>query len=218
MQLDEDEARQLGVNVERVKLLCSALASLATAAAVAVSGLIGFVGLDRAARGADDLGPGLPARAAALGVLRRVVPDPRGHHRAQHRRRATKCRSASSRRSSARRSSCTCCGATSERPRRSLMLDVRALSAGYGARRGAPTASTSTSTAASWSPSSGRTAAARRRSCARSAACWRPTAARSTSTARDLREMRRQALARRDRRRPAGRRPAGALHARSSSC
>jgi iron complex transport system permease protein len=45
MQLDEDEARQLGVNVERVKLLVLAFTSLATAAAVAVSGLIGFVGL-----------------------------------------------------------------------------------------------------------------------------------------------------------------------------
>ena len=45
LQLDEDEARQLGVNVERVKLLIIAVASLATAAAVAVSGLIGFVGL-----------------------------------------------------------------------------------------------------------------------------------------------------------------------------
>jgi iron complex transport system permease protein len=45
MQLDEDEARQLGVRVERVKLLVLGLTSLATAAAVAVSGLIGFVGL-----------------------------------------------------------------------------------------------------------------------------------------------------------------------------
>jgi iron complex transport system permease protein len=45
LQLDEDEARQLGVNVERVKLLILGVASLATAAAVAVSGLIGFVGL-----------------------------------------------------------------------------------------------------------------------------------------------------------------------------
>ncbi|MBI2724397.1 MAG: iron ABC transporter permease [Chloroflexi bacterium] len=45
MQLDEDEARYLGVDVERVKLGVLALASLATAAAVAVSGLIGFVGL-----------------------------------------------------------------------------------------------------------------------------------------------------------------------------
>jgi iron complex transport system permease protein len=45
LQLDEDQARQLGVNVERVKLVVLGMASLATAAAVAVSGLIGFVGL-----------------------------------------------------------------------------------------------------------------------------------------------------------------------------
>ena len=45
MQLDEEQARQLGVPVERVKLLLVASASLATAAAVSVSGLIGFVGL-----------------------------------------------------------------------------------------------------------------------------------------------------------------------------
>jgi iron complex transport system permease protein len=45
LQLDEDEARHLGVDVERVKLIVLAAASLATAAAVAVSGLIGFVGL-----------------------------------------------------------------------------------------------------------------------------------------------------------------------------
>ena len=44
-QLNEDEAKQLGVNVERTKLLLIALASLVTAAAVSVSGLIGFVGL-----------------------------------------------------------------------------------------------------------------------------------------------------------------------------
>jgi iron complex transport system permease protein len=45
LQLEEDDARQLGVDVERVKLVVLALASLATAAAVSVSGLIGFVGL-----------------------------------------------------------------------------------------------------------------------------------------------------------------------------
>jgi iron complex transport system permease protein len=44
-QLDEDEARHLGANVDRTKLLLIALASLTTAAAVSVSGLIGFVGL-----------------------------------------------------------------------------------------------------------------------------------------------------------------------------
>lgn len=45
MQLDEDEARHLGVNVEAAKIAVLALASLATAAAVSVSGIIGFVGL-----------------------------------------------------------------------------------------------------------------------------------------------------------------------------
>ena len=44
-QLNEEEARQMGVNVERTKIVLIALASLTTAAAVAVSGLIGFVGL-----------------------------------------------------------------------------------------------------------------------------------------------------------------------------
>ncbi|NIO05029.1 MAG: iron chelate uptake ABC transporter family permease subunit [Proteobacteria bacterium] len=41
----EDEASQLGVDVERVKKYAYALASLITAAAVSVCGLIGFVGL-----------------------------------------------------------------------------------------------------------------------------------------------------------------------------
>lgn len=45
LQLDEDEAKQLGVPVERVKLILIATASLVTAAAVCVSGPIGFVGL-----------------------------------------------------------------------------------------------------------------------------------------------------------------------------
>lgn len=42
---DEEQARQLGIDVERVKLLLIAAATLATAAAVSFSGLIGFVGL-----------------------------------------------------------------------------------------------------------------------------------------------------------------------------
>ena len=45
LQLNEEEARQLGVNVERTKIILVILASLVTAAAVSVSGLIGFVGL-----------------------------------------------------------------------------------------------------------------------------------------------------------------------------
>ena len=44
-QLDEDQARQLGVNVERTKVVLIAVATVATAAAVSFVGLIGFVGL-----------------------------------------------------------------------------------------------------------------------------------------------------------------------------
>jgi iron complex transport system permease protein len=45
LNLDEEQARQLGLNPERLKLLLLAAASLATAAAVSVAGTIGFVGL-----------------------------------------------------------------------------------------------------------------------------------------------------------------------------
>ena len=42
---DDQQARQLGVDVERVTLVIVIAATLTTAAAVAFSGLIGFVGL-----------------------------------------------------------------------------------------------------------------------------------------------------------------------------
>jgi iron complex transport system permease protein len=42
---DEEQAQQLGVDVERVKLLAIVAATLTTAAPIAFSGLIGFVGL-----------------------------------------------------------------------------------------------------------------------------------------------------------------------------
>ncbi|WP_233495860.1 iron ABC transporter permease [Geodermatophilus sp. TF02-6] len=45
LAVGDDEARSLGVHPGRLRLLVVAAASLATAAAVAVSGLIGFVGL-----------------------------------------------------------------------------------------------------------------------------------------------------------------------------
>ena len=44
-QLDDEQAKQLGVNVERTKILLIAAATMSTAAAVSFSGLIGFVGL-----------------------------------------------------------------------------------------------------------------------------------------------------------------------------
>jgi iron complex transport system permease protein len=45
LQLDEEQAQQLGLNVERLKLTLVGAATLMTAAAVAFGGLIGFVGL-----------------------------------------------------------------------------------------------------------------------------------------------------------------------------
>ena len=45
MQLDEEQAQQLGINVERLKLILIAAATLITAAAVSFVGTIGFVGI-----------------------------------------------------------------------------------------------------------------------------------------------------------------------------
>jgi iron complex transport system permease protein len=45
MQLDEEQAQQLGINVERVKLILLVAATLITAAAVSFVGTIGFIGI-----------------------------------------------------------------------------------------------------------------------------------------------------------------------------
>ncbi len=45
MQLDEEQAQQLGVNVEKLKMVLLAAATLITAASVAFVGTIGFVGI-----------------------------------------------------------------------------------------------------------------------------------------------------------------------------
>lgn len=45
MQLDEEQAQQLGVNVEKIKIVLLAAATLITAAAVSFVGIIGFVGI-----------------------------------------------------------------------------------------------------------------------------------------------------------------------------
>ena len=45
LRVGDDEARALGVNVDRVRLIVVLAATLGTSAAVAVSGLIGFVGI-----------------------------------------------------------------------------------------------------------------------------------------------------------------------------
>jgi len=44
-QLDEEQAQQLGINVERLKLILLVAATLITAAAVSFVGIIGFVGI-----------------------------------------------------------------------------------------------------------------------------------------------------------------------------
>lgn len=45
MQLDEEQSLQLGINVERTKIILLAMAVLLTAAAVSFVGIIGFVGI-----------------------------------------------------------------------------------------------------------------------------------------------------------------------------
>jgi len=45
LQFGDEQAHQLGINVERRKLVFTLAASLTTAAAVAFSGIIGFIGL-----------------------------------------------------------------------------------------------------------------------------------------------------------------------------
>jgi iron complex transport system permease protein len=45
MQLDEEQAQQLGVNVEKVKLILLGVATLVTSSAICFTGLIGFVGI-----------------------------------------------------------------------------------------------------------------------------------------------------------------------------
>ena len=45
MQLDEEQAQQLGINVEKLKIVLLAAATLITAAAVSFVGTIGFVGI-----------------------------------------------------------------------------------------------------------------------------------------------------------------------------
>ncbi len=73
LSLGDDAAHYLGLNVEQVRLILLALSSLLTAAAVAVSGVIGFVGLIvphlmRIVTGPDHRVL-LPASGVAGGVL-----------------------------------------------------------------------------------------------------------------------------------------------------
>ena len=80
-------------------------ATLGTAAAVAVSGLIGFLGIIVPHFVRLVAGGELPDRAAGLDDRRRRLPGPGRRGRPDRRRHPRSCRSAWSRRSSARRSS-----------------------------------------------------------------------------------------------------------------
>jgi iron complex transport system permease protein len=78
LQLGEEQAMQLGLPVERFKLLLIAVSTLATAVAVSVSGIIGFVGLIiphavRLAMGADYRR--LIPLAAVWGALFLILAD-----------------------------------------------------------------------------------------------------------------------------------------------
>ncbi|MGO8669925.1 MAG: FecCD family ABC transporter permease [Capsulimonadaceae bacterium] len=88
--LGEEQAAQLGVDVERFKAVLVVVASLLTAAAVSVAGIIGFVGLvvphiARRAAGTPDHRRVIPLAAAAGALLllwadaisRSIMPDGR---------------------------------------------------------------------------------------------------------------------------------------------
>ena len=66
LRVGETEATSLGVNVARVRLFVVIAATLGVSAAVAVSGLIGFVGHHRPARDPADRGSELPDSAAGV--------------------------------------------------------------------------------------------------------------------------------------------------------
>ena len=80
--LGEETAAHLGIDVRRERRILLGLASLVTAAAVAISGLIGFVGLVVPARRPAARRAVGPARAAALGARRRGAAGLRGPGRA----------------------------------------------------------------------------------------------------------------------------------------
>ena len=83
LRVGEDEADSLGVRAARVRLIVVAAATLGTAAAVAVSGLIGFVGHHRAAHRAPHHQCQLPRGDAGLDGGRRRLLDP-GRRRGPH--------------------------------------------------------------------------------------------------------------------------------------
>ena len=85
LSLDDEEARALGVETGRMRFVVIAAATLMTSAAVAISGVIGWIGLVIPHFARLLVGPGLLAAAADLGPARRGVPAGCGHARAHGR-------------------------------------------------------------------------------------------------------------------------------------
>ena len=81
LSLGDDEAASLGVDVRRVRLTLVVAATVGTAAAVAVCGLIGFVGIIVPHAIRMLAGVGLPGAAPALRHRRRRIPRACGRHR-----------------------------------------------------------------------------------------------------------------------------------------
>ena len=89
MSVGDEEATSLGAHPRRTRLILIIAASLGTAAAVSVSGLIGFVGIIVPHTVRLMVGHELPRDPAAVGALRRGVPGarrPRRPHPAGARR------------------------------------------------------------------------------------------------------------------------------------
>ena len=85
LRVGEEEAGTLGIHAARSRLIVVAAATLGTAAAVSVSGLIGFVGIIVAHTVRSDGRVELPDRRAGLDDRRRGVPDLRRPGRAHGR-------------------------------------------------------------------------------------------------------------------------------------
>ena len=82
LRVGEDEADSLGVRSSRVRITIVAAATLGTAAAVAVSGLIGFVGIIVPHTVRLDHQRELPGGHAGVDDRGRGVPHPRRRGRA----------------------------------------------------------------------------------------------------------------------------------------
>ena len=95
LNLGDDEAASLGVNVRRVRLALVVAATLGTAAAVAVTGLIGFVGIIVPHAIRLLTGVGYRALIPLSVIVGAGLPRARGRDRADGPRRRRRSRSAS---------------------------------------------------------------------------------------------------------------------------